>query len=784
MNYSFHKPEILAPGGSIDSIYAAINAGCDAVYVGGSRYGARAFADNPDDDALIAVIDDVHFYNKKIYITVNTVLTQNEFKGLYSFIERLYLAGADAVIVQDLGVLKFIHEEFPDIQIHASTQMNIMQASAAELLKPYGVTRIVPARELSFAELSKMRAETGLELEVFVQGALCYSHSGQCLMSSLIGGRSGNRGACAQPCRKLYTTKKNEDLYLLSLKDLCTLNNIPELVTAGIDSFKIEGRMKRPEYAAFTSYLYRKYTDIFYENKCDKQKYEEVIMSNDMLENDIHRLKDIYNRGGFTCGYLVNKYDRGIMLSGKRANHEGVRVGKVISILHDKKQVRLLFDREVYAGDVLEIRDMYGKTVHEHTIKDSLCDLGTLDINTGYNFKKIDNLCEIFRVRNESLIREIEDRFVKKFPRVNISGSFVGIFGNEAELCIWPSSRPDIVVSVKGDIVGKAKNQPAAEEDIIDKIKVSGDSKYEWDELLITIDNNVFLPSGMLKKMRREAFDSLYNVITYSFHKEKNIFNNIDGNGPSRCSRLFVNTEIRQDKKHIIAEIKTEEQFDVVNSSDVFDTIYIHAEDMSYKIISDLIKQTGKNIYIVMPRIFRYEQAVCFEREYDINELVSNDNFIGFVVCNLEELSFLNDKLKGGLKFDIRSADNVYVRNDFADSMLKENNVSLCAPSIECTKNEYRRFFEGVYDICVYKRASAMITSICMDDISDFYDSFGNRYTVKWYDKYIYSEIYHYEVYDIINEADVADMSCIRLTFTLENALETEDVIKRLKKRL
>ena len=212
------KPEILSPGGSIDSIHSAINAGCDAVYVSGKKYGARAFADNPDDMSLVSVIDDVHFYNKKIYITVNTVFTQNDFKDFYRYMKLIYEAGADAVIVQDLGVMSFIHNEFPDMPIHASTQMNIMQAKGANLLKPYGVTRVVPARELSFTELRQMREHTDMEIEMFVQGALCFSCSGQCLMSSLIGGRSGNKGACAQPCRKMYRMESGKSAYYLSLK--------------------------------------------------------------------------------------------------------------------------------------------------------------------------------------------------------------------------------------------------------------------------------------------------------------------------------------------------------------------------------------------------------------------------------------------------------------------------------------------------------------------------------------------------------------------------------------
>ncbi len=234
------------------------------------------------------------------------MFTQNDFKDFYRYMKLIYEAGADAVIVQDLGVMSFIHNEFPDLPIHASTQMNIMQAKGANLLKPYGVTRVVPARELSFAELRQMREHTDMEIEIFVQGALCFSCSGQCLMSSLIGGRSGNKGACAQPCRKMYRMESGKSAYYLSLKDLCTLNHIPELINLSVDSFKIEGRMKKkPEYVALTTHLYRKYVDMYYE--LGDSGYKKKIAESDELNRDIEMLKDIYNRGGFTCGYLTGE---------------------------------------------------------------------------------------------------------------------------------------------------------------------------------------------------------------------------------------------------------------------------------------------------------------------------------------------------------------------------------------------------------------------------------------------------------------------------------------------
>ena len=247
--------EILAPAGSLDGLYASFQMGADAVYVGTSRFGARAFAKNPSVDELKEALVYAHMHDKKIYLTVNTLLSDRELENdLFPLIAPLYEAGLDACIVQDLGVLSFLHENFPQMDLHASTQMTILSGDEAELYKNYGVTRFVPARECTIEEIRAMRAQTDLEIEVFVHGALCYCYSGQCLMSEEIGDRSGNRGMCAQPCRLPFTSAYGNG-HLFSTKDMCTLMHIPELVDAGIDSFKIEGRMKKKEYSAYLSSL-------------------------------------------------------------------------------------------------------------------------------------------------------------------------------------------------------------------------------------------------------------------------------------------------------------------------------------------------------------------------------------------------------------------------------------------------------------------------------------------------------------------------------------------------
>lgn len=301
-------PELLAPAGSFETGRAVIQAGADAVYVGGSQFGARAYAKNFSEEELLGMLDYAHLHDCKIYLTVNTLLKQQEIDSLYDYLLPYYKAGLDAVIVQDYGVMRLIRTCFPDLPLHISTQMSIANACGAEELKRLGAARIVPARELSLEEIRAMRAQTDVELECFVHGALCYSYSGQCLLSSMLGGRSGNRGRCAQPCRLPYTVLAQDgrtllskpDSYPLSLKDLCTIDQIPALAAAGIDSFKIEGRMKSADYAAGVTAVYRKYIDAYIDSGCRLESVKAA-------KQDYRQLLDAGNRSGFTDGYYRHR---------------------------------------------------------------------------------------------------------------------------------------------------------------------------------------------------------------------------------------------------------------------------------------------------------------------------------------------------------------------------------------------------------------------------------------------------------------------------------------------
>lgn len=302
--------ELLAPAGNTEGFYGAIHAGADAVYLGGSRFGARAYADNFTADELIHCIRYAHLWGRRVYLTVNTLVKEREFSLLYDYLLPFYEIGLDGVIVQDIGVLAFLREHFPEMELHASTQMTLTGVYGSQLVRDMGVCRIVPARELSLEEIKHIKEHTGLSLETFIHGAMCYCYSGQCLFSSILGGRSGNRGRCAQPCRLPYEVlvqgEASKECYPLSLKDMCTIEHIPELIEAGIDSFKIEGRMKKPEYTAGVTAIYRKYIDQYYE----AEACGEVPKRLQIAAEDSRALSCLYIRSERQDGYYYKHNGR------------------------------------------------------------------------------------------------------------------------------------------------------------------------------------------------------------------------------------------------------------------------------------------------------------------------------------------------------------------------------------------------------------------------------------------------------------------------------------------
>lgn len=508
------KTEILAPAGSLESFNAAISAGADAIYVGGLKFGARAYANNFDEETLIDSIKRAHLHGVKVYLTTNTLIKNNElYNEYYDFLSPYYEIGLDAVIVQDFGLMSFIHKEFPDIEIHASTQCSLFTHFCAnELREMFNITRLVPARELSIEQIRKLRKNTNLEIEVFTHGALCYCYSGKCLMSSLCGGRSGNRGRCAQPCRHLYSyDNSNRKGYYLSTKDLCSINNIDKLIEAGVDSFKIEGRMKKPEYVALCTALYKKYTNLYYDLGSDK--YREYIKKHqDEFEKDVISLSDIYNRGGFSDGYF-NQHNGNNMMCFDRPNHFGTFAGFVEE--SSKKSCSIRLAQDIGAHDVLEIRGNSQKNYYEFTTKNcfSKGDLLKTNITPGIIIKKGQ---QVFRTRNQILLDEINSN-TNNIKRIPLRMEFIAKKNDKSVLKAYCD---DISVQCSGNEVQKAQSSPVSKDRLISQLTKLGNTEFVCQNINIDCDDDIFIPMGEINELRRNTILKLIKEFEKKYSRD------------------------------------------------------------------------------------------------------------------------------------------------------------------------------------------------------------------------------------------------------------------------
>ena len=490
------KPEILAPAGNMETLIAAINAGCDAVYLSGKKYGARAYAANFSNDELIEAINYAHLYDVKVYVTVNTLIYEDEMDDLLEYVDFLHKIGVDALIIQDLGAMDLIRQTYPNLELHASTQMNVHSLNSVKLLEQFNIKRAVLSRELSIEEVEHIKENTDMEIEIFVQGALCISFSGECLMSTLIGDRSGNRGTCAQCCRMKYDLIKdnkviNKDKYPLSTKDLCTLSNIGRLIDIGIDSIKIEGRMKRKEYVYLTVSLYKKAIDSYI--KTGKVN---------ITEKDIKELKKIFNRE-FTKGFLFNEENNNFT-NPKRPNHQGIQVGKVIEIKDKYFKLKLTDELNLQDG-IRIVADDIGFIVTKMFVKDKSVESANKgDIVKIY--QKINSLSEVVKTTDYKQLQNI-DELIKVKRRVPLDVEIEAKVGTPLKGIF---KYKDIAIEVKSDkILEQANKVSATCEDIKSKIDKLKDTVYYLNEIKIDMDDNVFIPVIFINELRREAIDKL-----------------------------------------------------------------------------------------------------------------------------------------------------------------------------------------------------------------------------------------------------------------------------------
>ncbi len=534
-------PEILAPAGTYEAFEAALSAGCDAVYAGGSLYSARAYAGNLSEGEFIKALDRAHLFGKKIYLTLNTLLKETEAgDALQRFIMPLYKAGLDAVIVQDMGVFSVIKDSFPDLPVHASTQLGITSAYGASLAKELGFERVVCGRELTLTEIISIRSKADIEIETFVHGAMCYAYSGKCLFSSFAGGRSGNRGRCAQPCRKVYELTADNDLplkegvkeHIMSLKDMCTIKELPYLIDAQIDSFKIEGRMKNPSYVALTTQTYKNARDLYIKLKGNKTSFDdlspgarkEYLRQTEEYMND---LKDIYNRGGFSSGYfftegsfagaesdnVVTDVASRTMLSPLRPSHAGLETGTIKKVC--APDVSIALTRDVNKGDVLELIGVGEKSGVELTCNVS-GKAGDVISLKGKELKRLYPGMKVFRTKNAALLRRIKEDILDAEP-VIAAECHIEAYKNRPLKIILNSG--EVNIEMEGELVEKAENAPVTAEVLAGKMKKSTGSGIEITTVRCYIDEDAFVRMSAFNELRRKAADAVREEIVGRYHR-------------------------------------------------------------------------------------------------------------------------------------------------------------------------------------------------------------------------------------------------------------------------
>lgn len=689
------RPEILAPAGSLAAMEAAVKAGADAIYMGGTMFGARAYADNPKEDELVEAIRYVHFYDKKLYLTLNTLLKEDELDLVGDYLKPYYEAGLDGIIIQDPGVFSFVKKNFPGLALHASTQMNITGLASAKLLKEAGASRIVPARELSLAEISRIKQETGLEIETFVHGALCYCYSGRCLMSSILGGRSGNRGRCAQPCRLPYEVNGNKkNPYVLSPKDLCTVSLIPELTKAGTDSFKIEGRMKNPEYVASIVSVYRKYLDKFLANPDKPYKVE---------EEDFQLLLEAYNRGGFTDGYYKN-YNGPDMMSMERPNHRGIQAGKIEKVKDGQIFFHPLVD--IHKGDLLEIEMPEGENIVLTSPSDS---------KKGKNFSlkgrkvgKLRNGQPILRTGNAWQKKQLADEILSPVKKRRISGKAEFIIGQPARLTLEVDG---ISYTQEGDTVLLAEGKPLTREQVEKPLTQTGTSRFDFETLSIELEEGAFLPMGAVKKLRREGLDAFQMILENREERTLPVQNE------------WTRQELSEEKRtntHETAIPKLRVSFeDMAKISWALDCpevegVYLPLEDASKENRRETLEKArakGKKVYYAFPRVFRNPQQEEYDRLWAEFEEEKPD---GYLIRNLDEFAWIREKNPENC--EVILDHSLYTYNSEAahvyDSLLdKEFTTTL---PLELNKKELSKVGYGKNELVVYGRIPLMVSAQCV----------------------------------------------------------------------
>ncbi len=738
-------PELLAPAGSLSHLKAALNAGADAVYIGGEKFGARAYAGNFSGQDIAEGLSYAHFYDKKVYLTVNTLMKEEEISDeLYSFLSPFVKAGLHGVIVQDTGTASFIRRTFPELPVHASTQMTITNPYGARFAAKAGMTRVVPARELSIAEIEEIKKQSGLEVEVFIHGALCVCYSGQCLMSAMQGGRSGNRGQCAQPCRLPYAAYEKgrkisdeEKRYLLSPRDLCGLSYLPRLCEIGVDSLKIEGRMKNPVYVAGVTSIYRKYLD----------HLEEYTGQDGLLhpeEEDRNNLEELYCRTSFTDGYF-DRHNGSVMMSLKSPKNTGHLLGHVREVRPG--QISADFKEMISPGDLLVIRKKDGeeailtvpKSIDQEFDKKKRT--RRIVLKTA-DYRQIAPDSPIYRRRKEKLVQEIEEKYLK------------GEKKRRADLMVTlEKDRPALVravsgrhaVTLQGQVLSASMKRPLTREDIEKEFRKTGNVSFDTGKLEIRLGDSLFMPLSAIKSLRRETFCRLDAVCRQAEHV-------YDGE-EKEIAALDTLNEVRTGF-HLT--VYNETQLKLCLSKPEITAISLPRDVFSERELNDYgqkIKDSGKESILILERVMRNT-----DREKD-RKLLSG-HFQTVMVHNINQLEYIFSEYPD---LQVIAGPSLYQWNDQSRILLAGMYGCLAgmeAP-MEFSAKELASWPKVIYnasdsqvsqDLLIYGRFPLMITASCIRASLDrcnhrseqltLSGDRGNRYPVTTHCRWCYNTIW------------------------------------------
>ncbi|MDO5402151.1 MAG: U32 family peptidase [Eubacteriales bacterium] len=692
------KVEILAPAGSYNICKAVIQAGADAVYLGGDFFGARAYAGNFHENELIDAIEYAHQFDRKIYLTVNTLLKECEINSrLISYIKPYYEAGLDAVIVQDFGVFNLIRKYFPDLPIHASTQMTQTGPEGAEMLFKAGALRVVTSRELNCKEIKDIHDRCDVEIESFVHGALCYSYSGQCLLSSFNGTRSGNRGRCAQPCRLAYDVageKLKDGKYILSPKDMCALPVLPDVIEAGVYSLKIEGRMKNVTYAAGVTAIYRKYVDMYLEK--GRKGYK-------VSRQDIMALMDLYNRGAFTEGYYTCGKGAS-MLSLGRPNHMGTKALRIMENVNGRIKCKAL--ESINAHDVFEI-----DKEHSFSSGSALKEGETFVVNLPKKYRLNPGM-ELYRTKNAALTDWVRKCFESEHLKVQADISYTGITGRPMSLTIYNDS---LSVTVEGAVVEKAARQPASKTKITEQLTKLGDTVLKPGHVEVILSEDAFIPASQLNELRREAAGKMVAALRGRKRRKAvgGLYNTKSINDKQICEIQ------KKPEPQISVLLERLEHFKTVLEFPRVSRIYFDY-NLLYDAPSELLNAVkelhnmDKEAVLALPHILKAENGQIFE---SLLKIALEYNFDGYLVRNLEELGMAGRINKNAR---IYTDAGLYITNSHSKEQLKQfaeqAQTILCKMTLpyELTASELEPVTDYNTELIVYGKIPMMLSQQCV----------------------------------------------------------------------